>query len=50
MPILLVLFPLKSSVCSHLNHLNHIRNEQVMAKIPKLVETGNRVAVLPVEL
>ena len=42
-------FPLMSSLCSHLNHSNRIRNEQVMAKIPKLVETGNRVAVVPVE-
>ena len=45
----IVLFPLMSSLCSHLNHSNRIRNEQVMAKIPKLVETGNRVAVVPVE-
>ena len=46
----LSLFPLKSILRSHLNHSNRIRNEQVMAKIPKLVETGNRVAVLPVGL
>ena len=45
----LILFPLNSILRSHLNHSNRIRNEQVMAKIPKLVETGNRVAVLPVE-
>ena len=45
----LILFPLKSSLCSYLNHSNRIRNEQVMAKIQKLVETGNRVAVVPVE-
>ena len=44
-----IFVPLKSSLCSHLNHSNRIRNEQVMAKIPKLVETGNRVAVVPVE-
>ena len=49
MPILWVLFPLKSILRSHLNHSNRIRNEQVIAKIPKLVETGNRVAVVPVE-
>ena len=41
--------PFKSSLRSHLNHSNRIRNEQVMAKIPNLVETGNRVAVVPVE-
>ena len=27
---------------SHLNHSNRISNEQVMAKIRKLVETGNQ--------
>ena len=41
--------PLKSILRSHLNHSNQIRNEQVIAKIPKLVETGNRVAVVPVQ-
>ena len=35
---------------SHLNHSNRIRNEEVMAKIQKLVETGNRAAVVPVQL
>ena len=39
----------KSFLRSHLNHSNRIRNEQVMTKIPKLVETGNRVAVVPVQ-
>ena len=45
-----VLFSLKSILRSHLNHSNRIRNEQVMAKIPKLVETGNRAAVVPVHV
>ena len=49
-PIKKVLFSLKSSLRSHLNHSNRIRNEQVMAKLRKLVEIGNRVAVVPVEL
>ena len=44
-----VLFSLKSILRSHLNHSNRIRNEEVMAKLQKLVETGNRVAVVPVE-
>ena len=34
-----VWFSLKSILIIHLNHLNRIRNEQVMAKIRKLVET-----------
>ena len=42
--------PLKSILRSHLNHSNRIRNEQVMAKIPKLVEIGNRAAVVPVHV
>ena len=46
----LILFPLKSILRSHLNHSNRIRNEQVMAKIQKLVETGNRAAVVPVHV
>ena len=33
-----VWFSLKSILISHLNHSNRIRNEQVMAKIRKLVE------------
>ena len=33
-------FSLKSILISYLNHSNRIRNEQVMAKIQKLVETG----------
>ena len=40
---------LKSILRSHLNHSNRIRNEQVMAKIRKLVETGKPEQVLPVE-
>ena len=44
-----VWFSLKSILIRHLNHSNRIRNEQVMAKIQKLVEIGNRVAVVPVE-
>ena len=44
-----VLFSLKSTLISHLNHSNRIRNEQVMAKLQKLVEIGNRLAVVPVE-
>ena len=46
----LVFFSLKPVLRSHLNHSNRIRNEQVMAKIPKLVETGNRAAVVPVHV
>ena len=48
-PIKYVLLSLKSILSNHLNHSNRIRNEQVMAKLQKLVEIGNRVAVLPVE-
>ena len=48
-PYFLILFSLKSILCSHLNHSNRIRNEEVMAKLQKLVETGNRVEVVPVE-
>ena len=33
-----VWFSLKSSLISHLNHSNRIRNEQVMANIPTLVK------------
>ena len=40
---------LKSILRSNLNHSNRIRNEEVMAKIRKLIETGNRAAVVPVE-
>ena len=39
---LYVWFSLKSILISHLNHSNRIRNEQVMAKIRKLVETGKQ--------
>ena len=49
-PIKYFWFSLKSILISHLNHSNRIRNEQVMAKLRKLVKVGNRVAVLPVEL
>ena len=49
MPILHVLFSLKSILRSHLNHSNRIRNEQVMAKIRKLIEIGNRAAVVSVQ-
>ena len=44
------LFSLKSILIGHLNHSNRIRNEQVMAKIRKLVETGKPEQVLPVGL
>ena len=50
MPVLLVLFSLKSILRNHLNHSNRIRNEEVMAKIQKLVETGNRAVVVPVHV
>ena len=42
------LFSLKSILIDHLNHSNRIRNEQVMAKIRKLVETRNRASGVPV--
>ena len=42
------MFALKSILIVHLNHSNRIRNEQVMTKIRKLVETGNRAAGVPV--
>ena len=48
-PVTYVWFSLKSILIGHLNNSNRIRKEQVMARIRKLVETGNRVAVLPVE-
>ena len=44
-----VLFFLNYILSGHLNHSNRIINEQVMAKIPKLVETGKPEQVLPVE-
>ena len=44
-----VLFSLQSILSGHLNHSNRIRNEQVMAKIRKLVKTGKPEQVLPVE-
>ena len=39
---------MKSILRSHLNHSNRIRNEEVMSKIQKLVEIGNRAAGVPV--
>ena len=45
----IVWFSLKSILRSHLNHSKRIINEQVMAKIRKLVETGKPEQVLPVE-
>ena len=48
MSISYVWFSLKSILIGHLNHPNRIRNEQVMAKIQKLVETGNRASHVPV--
>ena len=50
MPTSYVLFSLKSILRSHLNHSNRIRNEEVMAKIQKLVETGKPEQVVPVQL
>ena len=47
---LLILFSLKSILRSHLNHSNQIRNEEVMAKIRKLVETGKPEQVVPVHV
>ena len=41
-------FSLKSVLRSNLNHSNRIRNEQVMAKIRKLVETGKTEQGVPV--
>ena len=49
-PYFLILFSLKSILRSHLNHSNRIRNEEVMAKIQKLVETGKPEHVVPVRL
>ena len=48
MPISLVWFSLKSSLSSHLNPSNRIINEQVMAKIRKLIETGKAELGVPV--
>ena len=48
-PITYVWFALKSILRSHLNHSNRITNEEVMAKLRKLLETGNRAAVVPVQ-
>ena len=45
-----VLFSLKSSLIGHLNNSNRIRNEQVMAKIRKLVKTGKPEQVVPVQV
>ena len=46
----LFLFSLKSILRSHLNHSNRIRNEEVMAKIQKMVETGKPEQVVPVHV
>ena len=40
-----VWFSLKSSLIIHLNHSNRIRNEQVLAKIRKLVKIEQGVPV-----
>ena len=45
-----VWFSLNSILIGHLNHSNRIRNEQVMAKIRKLVETGKPEQVVPVQV
>ena len=45
-----VWFSLKSILSGHLNHSNQIRNEQVMAKIQKLVEIGKPEQVVPVQV
>ena len=45
-----VLLSLKSIFIGHLNHSNLIRNEQVIAKIQKLVETGKPEQVVPVQV
>ena len=45
-----IFFSLKSILIGHLNHSNRIRNEQVMAKLRKLVRTGKPEQVLPVGL
>ena len=45
-----VWFSLKSILIGHLNHLNQIRNEQVMAKIRKLVEIGKPEQGVPVHV
>ena len=44
------LFSLKSILRSHLNHSNRIINEEVMAKIQILVETGKSEQGVPVQL
>ena len=49
-PIKYVWFFLKSILCSHLNHSNRIRNEQVMAKLQKLVEIGKPEQVVPIQV
>ena len=46
----LILFSLNSILRSHLNHSNRIRNEEVIAKIRKLVETGKPKQVVPVHV
>ena len=45
-----VWFLLKSILRSHLNHSNRIRNEQVMAKLRKLIEIGKPEQVVPVQV
>ena len=47
-PIDYVWFYLKSILIGHLNHSNRIRNEQIMAKIRKLVRTGKAEQGVPV--
>ena len=49
-PINYFLFSLKSILRSHLNHSNRIINEQVMATLRKLVETGKPEQVVPVQV
>ena len=46
----LILFSLNSILRSHLNHSNRIRNEEVMAKIQKLVKTGKQNRGVPVHV
>ena len=48
MPILQFWFSLKSILRIHLNHSNRIRNEEVKAKIRKLVETVKAEQGVPV--
>ena len=49
-PIHYVWFSLKSTLISHLNHSNRIRNEKVMAEIQKLFETGKTEQGVPVHV